>query len=302
MSSADKESVDAAIENAIQTLSSLEDQVQLDLIEDAQRILVEVGKRPRAVGELDGAVWIRWFKGEYSWVTLIMDRNWSTPDVFITPEKCVLFTSRTYPPTVDMIKAEIESPEKFAAKRTGAFLSSKPEDRVTILSSSADRSPLDRPDQLASEIASHLSNDVSGLTAKLGLKPVDYSVEIVQSGLMLVFCDKRGRSISATVCCDGSLKVSIQGSLKVSTQGRQEEHESPDVGLAVPYLRKLLTGESGQEEKKEEESEEFKRRFVHGVHGHAPPDDEIEETPQKSPKIQEEEEEEPEPTQLVQLD
>lgn len=162
--------------------------------------------------------------------------------------------------------------------------------------------PLDRPDQLASEIASHLSNDVSGLTAKLGLKPVDYSVEIVQSGLMLVFCDKRGRSIGATVCCDGSLKVSIQGSLKVSTQGRQEEHESPDIGLAVPYLRKLLTGERESIEEKEEEiSEEFKRRFVHGVHGHAPPDDEMEdETPQKSPKIQEEEE--TPATQLVQLD
>ena len=164
---------------------------------------------------------------------------------------------------------------------------------VAVVRQEHPSSPLDRPDQLASEIASHLSNDVSGLTAKLGLKPADYSVEIVQSGLMLVFCDKRGRSISATVCCDGSLKVSIQG--------RQEEHESPDVGLAVPYLRKFLTGESGQEEEKvEEESEEFKRRFVHGVHGHAPPDDEIEETPQKSPKIQEEEE--TPATQLVQLD
>lgn len=154
-----------------------------------------------------------------------------------------------------------------------------------------ERPPLDRPDQLADEIASHLSNDVSGLTTKLGLKPVDYSVEIVQSGLMLVFCDKKGRSISATVCCDGSLKVSIQGN--------KDEHESPDIGLAIPYLKKLLCGESDQEEKEEPKSEEYKRRFEHGVHGHAPPDDE--ETPQKSPKIQEEETEESS-TQLVVLD
>lgn len=164
---------------------------------------------------------------------------------------------------------------------------------VAVVRQEHPSSPLDRPDQLASEIASHLSNDVSGLTAKLGLKPVDYSVEIVQSGLMLVFKGKAG-TIEATVCCDGRLKVSVNG--------RDPPYESPDIGLAVPYLRKLLTGERESIEEKEEEiSEEFKRRFVHGVHGHAPPDDEMEdETPQKSPKIQEEEE--TPATQLVQLD
>lgn len=164
------------------------------------------------------------------------------------------------------------------------------EERKEVIAKPASVLPLqNKSDQLANEIASHLSNDVSGLTAKLGLKPIDYSVEIVQSGLMLVFCDKRGRSISATVCCDGSLKVSIQGN--------KEEHESPDIGLAIPYLKKLLYGD--QEEKEEPKSEEYKRRFEHGVHGHAPPDDE--ETPQKSPKIQEEETEESS-TQLVVLD
>lgn len=152
--------------------------------------------------------------------------------------------------------------------------------------------PLDRPDQLASEIASHLSNDVSGLITKLGLKPVDYSAEIVQSGILLKFEGKVGQ-IEATVCCDGSLKVSVNG----KTQG-----ESPDVEFAVSYLKKLISGKGlNKFEPTSSDDEEtkaaFKRRFEYGVHGHAPPDDD--EEPVKSPKIQEEEEE---PTQLVKLD
>lgn len=168
-----------------------------------------------------------------------------------------------------------------------------------------ERPPLDRPDQLASEIASHLSNDVSSLTTKLGLKPVDYSVEIVQSGLMLKFEGKVGK-IEATVCCDGSLKVAVNG----KTQG-----ESPDVEFALSYLKKLISGKGLNKfeptsSDDEETKRAFKRRFEYGVHGHKDPADEEderlwanrkeeEETPQKSPKIQEEE---PEPTQVVKLD
>lgn len=141
-------------------------------------------------------------------------------------------------------------------------------------------------DQLASEIASHLSNDASGLVTKLGLKPVDYSAEIVQSGILLKFEGKVGQ-IGATVCCDGSLKISVNG----KTQG-----ESPDVEFAVSYLKKLISGKGlNKFEPTSSDDEEtkaaFKRRFEYGVHGHAPPDDEFEEEPEKSPKIQEEEEE-----------
>lgn len=165
-----------------------------------------------------------------------------------------------------------------------------------------ERPPLDRPDQLADEIASHLSNDANGLTTKLGLKPVDYSAEIVQSGILLKFEGRVGQ-IEATVCCDGSLKVSVN-------HGRV--HESPDIGFAIPYLKKLISGKGlNKFEPTSSDDEEtkaaFKRRFEYGVHGHKDPADEEderewanrkeeEETPQKSPKIQEEEEEEP--TQL----
>ena len=174
-----------------------------------------------------------------------------------------------------------------------------------------ERPPLDRPDQLADEIASHLSNDASGLTTKLGLKPVDYSAEIVQSGILLKFEGRVGQ-IEATVCCDGSLKVSVNG----KTQG-----ESPDVEFAVSYLKKLISGKGLNKfeptssddasvlplQNERETKAAFKRRFEYGVHGHKDPADEEderewanrkeeEETPQKSPKIQEEEEEEP--TQL----
>ena len=160
--------------------------------------------------------------------------------------------------------------------------------------------PLDRPDQLASEIASHLSNDVSGLTTKLGLKPItdltleiqshmdnntshlisklglqpsDYSAEISTSGLTISIHGQ----VKATVRCDGTVQVERFDQLVC---------QAPNVEVASTVVKELITDDSPS-----------KRKIV-----------EVQQEPvqaKKSPKlaiIEQEEEEPAVPTPLLNLE